>query len=155
MKGLIMSHYIKLMLDYIFECKNFRNEIVWWYSGAEVATKDFPKKHDIIFRYTKTNKFLFNIQRGQHTEAQLKRYNIIKEDGTRWANMKGKLRKLGDGVRFNDVWEIDFLSNNSHERLGYPTQKPKELLKRIISASSNERVNNESLHQTNARLYLW
>ena len=52
--------------------------------------------------------------------------------------MKGKLRKLGQGKRISDWWEIDMLSNNAKERLGYPTQKPEKLLERIIKASSND-----------------
>lgn len=39
--------------------------------------------------------------------------------------------KLGD-----DVWDIT-LSSRTHERLGYPTQKPLALLERIIAASTN------------------
>ena len=72
-----------------------------------------------------------------HTEAQLKRYNIMK-DGKRYANMKGKIRPLGDGKIPSDVWvDIPPLSCNERERLGYPTQKPEALLERIIKASSN------------------
>jgi site-specific DNA-methyltransferase (adenine-specific) len=41
------------------------------------------------------------------------------------------------GVRENDVWKIPFIAPSAKERLGYPTQKPIALLKRIIEASSN------------------
>jgi site-specific DNA-methyltransferase (adenine-specific) len=37
-----------------------------------------------------------------------------------------------------DWWEMGILNANSNERLGYPTQKPKSLLERIIKASSNK-----------------
>lgn len=43
------------------------------------------------------------------------------------------------GVHIQDLWlDIPPLSGQAAERLGYPTQKPTELLKRIIEASSNE-----------------
>jgi site-specific DNA-methyltransferase (adenine-specific) len=42
------------------------------------------------------------------------------------------------GKPVDDVWDIDKLNNSSKEKLGYPTQKPTELLERIIHASSNE-----------------
>jgi site-specific DNA-methyltransferase (adenine-specific) len=44
------------------------------------------------------------------------------------------------GIRLvDDVWaDINMLNPVSNERLGYPTQKPKALLERIIKASSNE-----------------
>ena len=129
------SHYLKIILDRIFGKDNFRNEIVWCYKEQETATNYFPKKHDIIFFYTKTEDYIFNIQWQPHSEAQLKRYNIIKPDG-RYANMKGKLRKLGKGSKFRDYWNIDIVQRN--ERTGYPTQKPLALLYRIIEASSKK-----------------
>ena len=45
--------------------------------------------------------------------------------------MKGELK----GVR--DVWDIPSINNMAKERLGYPTQKPLALLKRIVAASSD------------------
>ena len=45
----------------------------------------------------------------------------------------------GKGVSVQTLWDdIEALSPSSRERLGYPTQKPLELLERIIKASSNE-----------------
>lgn len=44
---------------------------------------------------------------------------------------------LADGVFIDNVWDIDKINNSAKESLGYPTQKPLELLERIISASSN------------------
>jgi len=42
------------------------------------------------------------------------------------------------GVALPDVWtDVDPLSANAAERLGYPTQKPLALLERIVAASSN------------------
>jgi site-specific DNA-methyltransferase (adenine-specific) len=120
----------------VFGKSNFRNEIVWCYRGVAVANNYFPKKTDTIFLYTKSDKYTFNIIYDPHTDAQLKRYNIIKKDGSRWANMKGKIRKLGEGVRAMNWWYIPQLSNNAKERTGYPTQKPLALLYRIIKASS-------------------
>ena len=45
----------------------------------------------------------------------------------------------GKGVAIQTIWDdVPALSASSAERLGYPTQKPEALLKRIIKASSNE-----------------
>ena len=38
----------------------------------------------------------------------------------------------------SDVWEIPFLNPKAKERTGYPTQKPIELLDRIIEISTDE-----------------
>jgi site-specific DNA-methyltransferase (adenine-specific) len=43
------------------------------------------------------------------------------------------------GLPLSDVWtDIDVINSQSDERIGYPTQKPRQLLERIISASTNE-----------------
>ncbi len=134
-----MSHYLKLVMDAIFGRKNFRNECVWCYKENETATKWFPPKHDAILFYTKNrdSEYTFNIVRSGITESQKKRYNIIDENGDRWANMKGKMRKLNPkGAKVRDWWEIPIAQ--SPEKTGYPTQKPLKLLERIIKASSNE-----------------
>ncbi len=131
-----MSHYLKIALDCIFGANSFKNEIVWCYKENETATKYFPRKHDIIFFYTKNPSYPFNIQTGDFTEAQLKRYNHI-IDGERYANMKGKMRKLKAGAKVRDWWDDIPIAQQS-ERTGYPTQKPLSLLHRVIKASSNE-----------------
>ena len=55
------SHYLKLVLDGIFGPGNFRNEISWKRSNPKsLATINFPNCRDVIFRYSKTDRFLFN-----------------------------------------------------------------------------------------------
>ena len=54
------SHYLKLLMDAIFGARNYRNEIVWCYSGGGVPKSDFPRKHDAIFRYTKSDSYYFD-----------------------------------------------------------------------------------------------
>ena len=52
-----MSHYLKIVMDLIFGRKNFRNEIVWCYAGGGIPTNDFPRKHDVVLRYTMINRW--------------------------------------------------------------------------------------------------
>jgi hypothetical protein len=40
--------------------------------------------------------------------------------------------------KIDDVWDIPFMGATSPERTGYNTQKPEELIERVIKASSNE-----------------
>ncbi|MBC6400126.1 MAG: GIY-YIG nuclease family protein [Ekhidna sp.] len=134
-----MSHYLKLVLDCIFGEKNFRNEIVWCYRGAGYPKKDFGKRHDIIFRYSITNKYIFNIDevREEYAEATKERFKHYignvregKDFGQQSLNPKG---------RHPDDWlQIQPIAPSAKERTGYPTQKPLALLERIIKASSNE-----------------
>ena len=54
------SHYLKMVLDAVFGVSNYHNEIVWCHTGQSNAKNDFPRKHDTIFRYTKTDVFYFS-----------------------------------------------------------------------------------------------
>ena len=42
------SHYLKTLMDAVFGRQNFRNEIVWGYSGGGIPVRDFPRKHDTL-----------------------------------------------------------------------------------------------------------
>ena len=135
-----MSHYLKILLDIIFGMKNFRNEIVWSYPASpSSATKDFPRKHDIIFRYVKTNKFTFNTKNISipYSQSSLDR---IKYGAYASKVMDGTDIKLREGGKLpTSVWQdIQQTYRYRKEQLGYETQKPEALLERIIKASSNE-----------------
>ncbi len=66
------SHYIKVMLDGIFGHKNFVNEIVWHYGKWTNAATHFQRNHDIIFLYSKTDKYVFNKQFQMTADKQRK-----------------------------------------------------------------------------------
>ena len=129
------SHYLKIVLDAVFGTNNYRNEIVWCYAGGNPSLKNYPKKHDILFRYTMSDKYTFNVE--------YRPYSDHNTDGKRFST-KGMSERRGlnyspEGTPVNDWWtDIKPLINLHKERLGYPTQKPIELYKRIIAASSNE-----------------
>ena len=139
------SHYLKLVMDAIFGGMNFRNEIVWCYETGGRAKTFFPKKHDIIFWYSKTDDYFFN-----YDEVSLERdpstmhESIFKDEEGRLYQRNIKFGKeyryyLDKGVLPNDWWiDLQALNPAAKERLGYPTQKPEALLDRIIKASSKE-----------------
>lgn len=134
-----MSHYLKIVCDFIFGKKNFRNEIVWCYRGAGYPKKDFGKRHDIIFRYSKSINYKFNLDniREPYAEATVNRFqhyigNV--RNGKDFGSQK--LHPLGKQP--DDWWQIQPIAPSAKERLGYPTQKPESLLERIILASTNE-----------------
>ncbi len=130
------SHYLKTVCDAIFGVKNFRNEIIWSYRRWTGKAKKFQNLHDVILFYTKSNDYLFNVLYTDYTEKSLHRK---KNYHTRIKNNEVYVTSIDKkGVRENDVWQIQLLNSQSKERLGYPTQKPKSLLERIIKASSNE-----------------
>lgn len=131
-----MSHYIKVIMDQIFGIKNFGNEIIWCYAGGGIPKKDFPRKHDVILRYIKDKRsdYYFNPPLRPYSPGTLQRGRT---------KVKGKYYEKGlnpAGTPVNDWWtDIKPLhSPTDKEKLGYPTQKPVALLKRIIIASSKE-----------------
>ena len=139
------SHYLKALMDAVFGRQNFRNEVVWHYRRWTGGAKHFQKMHDILFRYTKSDKFTFNTQYEPYGEWIKKDYGYVDEETGkrwRWHTVKGHRYKVfledeDRGVKLNDVWIIPYLGSTSKERTGYPTQKPLALYERIIRASSN------------------
>ncbi len=135
--------YIRVdILDKIFGIKNLRGEIIWCYNGPSNVSKNFPKKHDTIYSYSKSNTYIFNKESIliPYDETTLKRrkYAETKKKGIKF---KGKefTQYLQGKIPFD--WWYDIHAGgqiSKHERIGYPTQKPEKLLERIIKASSNE-----------------
>ena len=129
------SHYLKLVLDRVFEPTNFRNEIIWSYKTGGVGKKWFARKHDTIFFYTKSNSYPFNLQKDKSYVRTLPEPHT--PSGKRLGILNDKAGKYRYVVA-RDIWEIEPLFRNKPELLPYPTQKPLALLERIIKASSNE-----------------
>lgn len=134
----VMSHYLKVLLDAIFGFDKFRNEIVWHHQlGAMTAKSRFPSKHDVILWYSKGGNPKFHKLRGEITPQMLRKYSHEDENG-RYMVSYGRKYYLKGGKPLDDVWDIPAIAPTSKERLGYPTQKPLALLKRIIAAGSDE-----------------
>lgn len=139
-----MQAHLKLMLDEIFGEDNFMNEIVWCYKSGGRSTRYYPRKHDTIFFYRKSKRVFFNIKavgrpRGSERRNHMKRF--IDDDGRIGFSIRsnGKIYKYYEDspIYPSDVWDdIEHLQQKDKERLGYATQKPEALLRRIIMASS-------------------
>jgi len=130
------SHYLKIILDAIFYPENFRNEIIWCYTGGGSSKKNFGKKHDVILRYSKTNTFNFN---GADIRIPYNLDTTKRKSPKAWGSHNNKTYKPNDQGKIpEDWWVISPVNSQSKERMGYPTQKPIALLERIIKASSNE-----------------
>lgn len=140
------SHYLKLLMDAVFEMKNFRNEIVWCYSIGGKSRRTFGQKHDVILWYTKSDRWTFNpeappVRVSRKPDSHMK--VVTDEAGVTWQEKRdaktGKVYRYPLDKVADDYWlNMEQLNREDAERLGYPTQKPEALLERIVAASSNE-----------------
>lgn len=135
------SGYLRLILDEIFGEKNIVNEITWRYFTGMRVESYFNRKHDTIFFYAKNiNKLKFNPQ----WDERIYPYKPSMTDKMgRIEEIECETCKKGSGIFKNtiladDTWEIQQVFNMSNEYSAYPTQKPEELLERIIKASTNK-----------------
>ena len=130
-----IGHYVKVILDEIFGKENFRNEIVWTYNGGAVPRNDFPRKHDVIFRYTKnTDGYIFNTQYRPYAENT----QSVGKSST-YASAEGaKTLDLQRGTPVTDWWtDIPTVTGWNPEVVNYATQKPEKLIERILKTSTN------------------
>jgi site-specific DNA-methyltransferase (adenine-specific)/adenine-specific DNA-methyltransferase len=139
-----VSGYTRLILDELFGRDNFRNEIIWKYSGGASSNNFFARKHDTIFFYSKSENYNFNQQFDEFAETTLARFNKVDKDGRRY-----KENRMSDGRVYNtymneqgkpatDIFDFNIVVSSHDESVKYPTQKPEAFLERIIKASSSE-----------------
>jgi DNA modification methylase len=126
------SHYVKVEMDKIFGYDNFVNEIVWCYGSGGITPSRFGRKHDIILFYSKTPDYKFRVDNVREAYSSAHKSATPKVVGD-----KSYVKMKPEGRIPFDWWQIPILTNSSFERIGYPTQKPVELLQRIIDATTD------------------
>ena len=139
------SHYVRILLDEVFGENSFINEIIWHYHSGGSSKTSFPAKHDNLYIYGKNSKVKINPASAGKTRSD-KRHNHMKRsidiDGRVYFSIKsnGKEYKYyeDDIVSFDDVWDIPHLQQKHPERTGFGTQKPLELLDRIIKSCTRK-----------------
>ncbi|MDU5062161.1 MAG: site-specific DNA-methyltransferase [Actinomyces sp.] len=151
------SHHLRMIMDEVFGTTNFRNEIVWCYRSSLRSSKlSYGRDHDTILFYAKSNSHIIHPDRTDFpvSETTIKRWaQYADENGfvsnSHFAGSKSTIIDTSDETKgFNinhgiprDWWEISAnvaKGNNPEVVAGkYPTQKPEEILYRIIKASSN------------------
>lgn len=115
--------------------------LVWHYRNKANLGKDWGRSHESILLLRKNKKFKFNIDNiripyGNHT---LKYPDHPQAKSSQYGNGKNHSWKPNPlGAKPKDVFEIPAINNGMKEKTPHPTQKPEELLRKIILASSNE-----------------
>ncbi len=80
------SHYLKALMDSIFDRYNFRNEIIWKKIRVKKSQSDgFGNVHDTILAYRKTSDSVFHSQYIPYSEKYIKsHWGQTDEDGRRY-----------------------------------------------------------------------
>jgi len=160
-------HLIRCIMDEVFGADKFKNEIIWnyeTYSGS--VKKYFPRKHDNILFYTKSNNYSYHLQYLDNDEDSInyKRWEKYIVDGNKikgsnypatdsrfmqrynkWVRVNGRKPNEDDIIfeiksfAVSSTWkDINAIDpKDRKQKINYPTQKPEKLIERIIEASTN------------------
>jgi len=105
------------------------NLIIWNYPNGMGAQRFFANRHEEIAWFAKTPKYFFDLD-AVRKPLDPQTLEIYKRDKRLNAD------SLEKGINPTNVWKIPRLNGNSKERVGHPTQKPKELIERIVRSLS-------------------
>jgi len=119
-----IMHYLRYNTNLLFV-----NLIIWYYKTGMGAHRFFSSRHEEILWYAKTKKYYFDLDsvRIPFDEKTKKMYKKDKR-----LNPKS----IDKGKNPTNVWEIGRLQGNSSERVGHPTQKPLEVIRRLVKSLS-------------------
>lgn len=157
------SHYVKLALDAFFGPEQLINEVIWRYGKMSNTSRRFPQNHDTLFVYGGSPNWYFHPQFTQPSEyrARFERdltgnrlvFGTVKHrtDKLILRRIAAREKALGRSLRDDDVLfdfdterkaqddvftDISIIKGNAREGVGYATQKPMQLLQRLIAAYS-------------------
>ncbi len=115
-------HHARLVLDEIFGPDRLVNEIIWAYDYGGRPRDRWPRKHDNILWYAKSDRWVFN--RDEIDRIPYMAPGLVGPE------------KAARGKLPTDTWWMTIVPTSGRERTGYPTQKPVALVERIVRASS-------------------
>jgi len=123
--------------------------IVWHYKNKANLGKDWGRSHESILHFRKTKNFTFNIDSiripyGEHTlkypshpQAETSQYGNGKNGNHVWVPHPLGAKPKDVLEIPQDIIEVPTTCNGMHEKTPHPTQKPEELLRKLLLASSN------------------
>lgn len=109
----------------------FTNLIIWYYKNGMSAHRFFANRHEEAVWLTKTNKYYFDLDSVRIPYDEESKRKALKDKRLIPENIE-------KGKNPTNVWEIGRLNGNSVERVGHPTQKPLEIIRRFVKSLSYE-----------------
>ncbi len=116
-------HYVKVLMDLLFGRQSFLNELIWAYDYGARSKVRWPAKHDNILWYVR------NPADYQFHLAECDRIPYMAP------GLVGP-EKAARGKTPTDTWWHTIVSPTGREKTGYPTQKPRGVLDRIVKVHS-------------------
>jgi site-specific DNA-methyltransferase (adenine-specific) len=123
--------------EYFYSCR----WIVWHYKNKASLGDDWGRSHESILHLRKSKDFCFNVDsvRIPYSEHTLKYPSHPQALTSQYGNGKNHIWEPNpNGAKPKDVLEIPTTCNGMHEKTPHPTQKPEELLRKIILSSSDQ-----------------
>lgn len=115
--------------------------LVWHYKNKANLGSDWGRSHESILHFRKSKRFAFNIDdvRILYSSHTLKYPDHPQAESSQYGkgNNDHRWRPNPKGAKPRDVLEIPTTCNGMHEKTPHPTQKPEELVRRLVLASSN------------------
>lgn len=116
--------------------------LIWFYRNKANLGNDWGRSHESILHFRKSKDFIFNIDEARipYNSHTLKYPQRTQAETSQYANGKKKeyiWEPNPLGAKPKDVFEIPTISNSAWEKYPHKTQKPVELLRKIILSSSN------------------
>lgn len=125
-------------MKYFYNCR----WIIWHYKNKANLGNDWGRSHESILCLRKSNRHIMNIDsiRIPYNSHTLKYPSHPQAETSQYGNGKQRSDWVPNplGAKPKDVIEIPTTCNGMGEKTPHPTQKPEELLRKIILASSDE-----------------
>lgn len=135
-----VGHLLRCVLDEVFGADAFKNEIVWRYRRWPAKTRVFQRMHDVIFWYGKQpgDRHTWNPSFEPLAPSTLATWGTRRQvaDFSTGRRRPSQTDEESPGAPMSDVWDIGIVAPIARERLGYPTQKPEQLVRRILEAAT-------------------
>ena len=116
--------------------------LVWYYRNKANLGSDWGRSHESILHLRKAKKTKLNVDEvripyNNHTKRYPERVQAVTSQYGGKDKRRDKWQPHPLGAKPRDVFEIPVLCNGTEERTEHPTQKPEELIRRMIASSSN------------------
>jgi len=119
------SHYLKVVLDTTFGNQNCRNEVVWKRTGAHNSAKRYGPVHDVVFYYSKSERYVWNQQYQAQDEYIQQRYTYVDGQGRKFYPVSLIAAGIRHGSSGQPWRDIDVTGKGNHWR--YTNEKLDEL----------------------------